>query len=126
MTPPPRASAPRMPQAIGEQFVLDAEHGESFGHDRQPVALLDPQFRGAAHHASRPRAQAAAMKRIGNSSIASGTSAGGTVMPCRALRAHLDVGDGLAVVSGRRRALADADIGPHQLQDLAAARCGSD
>ena len=38
---------------IGQQFAFDAERGKARGHDREPVALLHAQLRGAGHDASR-------------------------------------------------------------------------
>ena len=78
----------------GSSSSFDAELREPFRHDGEPVALLHAQLERAAHSVS-PCAHAAAMKNTGSSSMASGTSDSGTLMPLQAARAHFDVGHGL-------------------------------
>ena len=53
----------------------------ALGHDGDAVALLDAQLFGAASRSSRLRRTRPRRRTTGNSSIASGTSASGRVMP---------------------------------------------
>ena len=67
-----------------------------------------------------PSAQAAAMKNTGNSSIASGTSASGTLMPCRRLlRTSMSAtGSPLGGVARPRDGVVHPDVGAHLQQQL--------
>jgi hypothetical protein len=85
------------------------------GHGGDPVGFLDSEFGQAVGAAVALRRKAAAMKKIGNSSIIAGTSSGGTSM---ALRAEWPTRRSATGSPARARAGWRSEVAAHLAQQL--------
>ena len=113
-------------QPIRAHLDFDAAGDEAVGNHFQPVAFLDAQFAEIGQLRDVPTAQAAAMARMGISSIMLGTRPdAGTATPRRA-KCRRTPPDRRPARRPASAGLAVGDVGAHFFQRRHTRRCGVD